>query len=321
MTSSSPDQNPSSLATAARFLLGAAGAWTAVNAALFANAPAPAHWLGGSFERYSARNCDIAFCVHGSGPPLLLLHGFGAGNSMWEWQHNIAALSQHHTVYALDFPGWGLSDKPRLRHDNAEYVELVQNFLRDIVREPCALIASSQAANIAIEVAAQTPESVAKLVLVCPPPAREAGQSPAQMALRSLLKIPALRTSLYLAIASYNGIESFSKRELYWDKSFVTDQLVRKYYANAHQNDAPYGVYSFLEGRFQADSRADWAALQQPALLIWGRHARLSALDSAPEWLALKPDARLQVIDMAMLLPHCERADDWNRAVLEFLDA
>ena len=321
MTSFHQDNSHSALRAAAQILAGAAGAWAACNAALFANAPAPSHWLGGSFERYPVRHGDIAFCVHGSGPPLLLLHGFGAGNSMWEWQNNIEALAKNHTVYALDFPGWGLSDKPRLRHDGAEYSEVVQNFLHDIVRLPCALVASSQACNIAIEVAAQTPAQVSKLMLICPSPPRTNGESPAQMALRALLKLPALNTSLYLAIASYNGIESFSKRELYWDKTFVDEALVRKYYANAHQYDAPYGVYSFLEGRFQSDARASWASLTQPALLVWGRHARLSALDSAPEWLALKPDARLQVIDMAMLLPHCERADEWNRAALEFLDA
>ncbi len=321
MTSSHQDNSPFTWRAAAGVAAGVAGVWTAFNAALFANAPAPSHWLGGSFERYPARNSDIAFCVRGNGPPVLLLHGFGAGNSMWEWQNNVAALAENYTVYALDFPGWGLSDKPRIRHDTAEYVELVQNFLHDIVREPCALIASSQACDIAIEVAGQTPESVTRLVLICPAPARENSESAAQIALRSFLKTPAVNTSLYLAITSYKGIESFCQRELFWDKAFVDDALVRRYYANAHQHDAPYGVYSFLEGRFENDTRDSWAALQQPALLVWGRHARLSSLDSAPEWLALKPDARLQVIDLAMMLPHAERAAEWNRAALEFLGA
>ncbi len=317
----SSESSGSTLRNVARVGLVGAGALTAFNAALFANAPAPSHWLGGSFERYPARQGDIAFCVHGSGSPILLLHGFGAGNSMWEWQNNVEALAQNHTVYALDFPGWGLSDKPRLRHDCAEYIELVQNFLRDIVREPCAVIASSQACNIAIEVAAHQPKSVSKLVLVCPSPPHEDGESLTQIALRSLLKVPGLNTSLYLAISSYKGIESFCQRELFWDKRFVDEKMVRKYYTNAHQYDAPHGVFSFLEGRFDCDTRAAWSSLEQPALLIWGRHARLSGLECAPEWLAMKPDARLHVVDMAMLLPHVERADDWNHAALEFLDA
>ena len=41
--------------------------------------------------------------------PLILLHGFGA--SIGHWRHNLPALSQKHTVYALDLLGFGASKK------------------------------------------------------------------------------------------------------------------------------------------------------------------------------------------------------------------
>ncbi len=50
----------------------------------------------------------------GSGPPLLLLHGFMAYS--FSWRFNMEALSQHFTVYAIDLPGCGFSQ----RTDNPE---------------------------------------------------------------------------------------------------------------------------------------------------------------------------------------------------------
>jgi pimeloyl-ACP methyl ester carboxylesterase len=297
-----------------------AGAVTLLNALPFALSSTPSHAVGGYFDRYPGRHGDIAYAVQGVGSPVLLLHGFGAGNSMAEWAANVEGLARFHTVYTLDFPGWGLSDKPKQRQHAQEYVEVVASFLRDIVRQPCALLASSQACALAVRVAAQEAELVSKLVLVCPSPQRSGAEQMAQQALaKSLLQVPGLSTAFYNAVSSRQSIEKFLREQAFYDGSLVTPALVERYHASAHQNDAPYAVYSFLEGDLDLDSRADWDRLEQPALLVWGRNARLAPLDTAPEWLANKPDARLHVIDKAMLLPHMEHPSQWNEAVNAFL--
>lgn len=299
---------------------GAAGAVSLANALLFRLAPEPSHALGGAFDRYPARLGDVAYTVRGSGPPILLLHGWGAGNSMIEWANAIELLAQSHTVYALDFPGWGLSDKPKVRHTAQSYVELVAFFLEDIVREPCVLVSSGGAAPIAIEVAKAQPAAVSKLVLVCPPPGGEKGATdPARLGLEALLRVPGLSTALYLSLASRASIDKFTREQLFFDPSKAGDAWVNRFYANAHQLDEPYAVFSFLSGSLDLDARASWAGLEQPALLVWGRNARLSPLDGAPEWMALKPDARLAVVDDSMLLPHAEHPEKWSRLVLDFL--
>ena len=298
----------------------AAGALSLANALLFRLAPAPSHALGGAFDRYPARLGDVAYTVRGSGPPILLLHGWGAGNSMIEWVNVIEPLAQSHTVYALDFPGWGLSDKPKVQHTAASYVELVTFFLEDIVRQPCALIASNGAAPIAIQVAEQAPQAVSEIVLICPPPGGENGAlEPSRIGVGALTRAPGLSTSLYLSLASRASIDKFTREHLFFDPSKGAEAWVGRFYANAHQADAPYAVFSFLSGALDVDARAAWGRLSQPALLVWGRNARLSPLDGAPEWMALKPDARLAVVDDAMLLPHAEHPETWSRLVLDFL--
>src|SRR6267154_5001317 len=53
---------------------------------------------------------EIYHEVHGSGPPLLLTHGYSSTSEMWKGQ--IAALSKHHKLVLWDMRGHGRSDCP-----------------------------------------------------------------------------------------------------------------------------------------------------------------------------------------------------------------
>src|SRR5436853_2524678 len=61
---------------------------------------------------------SIYYEVHGSGPPLLLTHGYSSTSAMWHGQ--IKALSKHHKLVLWDMRGHGQSDYP---DDPAAYSE------------------------------------------------------------------------------------------------------------------------------------------------------------------------------------------------------
>jgi pimeloyl-ACP methyl ester carboxylesterase len=52
----------------------------------------------------------IYYEVHGSGPALLLTHGYSSTSAMWQGQ--VAALSKHHKLVLWDMRGHGQSDYP-----------------------------------------------------------------------------------------------------------------------------------------------------------------------------------------------------------------
>jgi haloacetate dehalogenase len=54
---------------------------------------------------------SIAYEVSGSGPPLLLLHGFPQTRAMW--RHVVPLLANHFTVVTADLRGYGESSKPQ----------------------------------------------------------------------------------------------------------------------------------------------------------------------------------------------------------------
>src|SRR3984885_3303659 len=60
----------------------------------------------------------IYYEVHGSGPVLLLTHGYSSTSAMWQGQ--IEALSKHHKLILWDMRGHGRSNYP---DDPAAYSE------------------------------------------------------------------------------------------------------------------------------------------------------------------------------------------------------
>jgi haloacetate dehalogenase len=69
-------------------------------------------WIGTSIGRMFARS-------GGSGPPLLLLHGYAQTNVMWH--RVIPALAEHFTVFVPDLPGYGWSVAPKASDDHEPY--------------------------------------------------------------------------------------------------------------------------------------------------------------------------------------------------------
>ncbi len=82
-------------------------------------------------ERAFANGQEIAYARGGSGPPVLLLHGFPQTHAMW---HQIAPrLAENFTVVAADLRGYGASSKPP---DAADYG------FRDMAQDQVALMAA-----------------------------------------------------------------------------------------------------------------------------------------------------------------------------------
>ena len=306
----------------AAWLLGAAiGGAAAANAYIALKTPEPDDLLGGVFNRYPARQGDIADTVAGDGPPLLLLHGLGAGSSMAEWEGNFQELAEHFTVYALDFLGWGASDKPESHYGLETYAEQVEYFAEDVIGGPCAVAASNQSAAFALRAAARRPDLFTNFVLVCPTlqdadPAIHEAKSKIVL---NLMSLPILGQTLYNCIASRRSSEEFARRHLFFDKSRVDDAFLTHHAIAAHQPGARHALTAFLAGENDTDPLEDWAKINVPALLVWGRNALITPVDMAPEWLALQPTAHLEVIDDAMLLPHAEHPAKFNALVVDWL--
>lgn len=82
----------------------------------------PAEWLSkGEFAVLNGRR--LFFRREGSGPPLVLIHGYPT--SSWDWEKIWPALVARYDVIAMDMLGFGESDKPsRHRYSLVEQTDL-----------------------------------------------------------------------------------------------------------------------------------------------------------------------------------------------------
>lgn len=72
--------------------------------------PLHAEMDGFTEQRIDAGEVRIAASIGGSGPPLLLLHGYPQHRAMW--RHVAPELAERYTVVATDLRGYGQSSKP-----------------------------------------------------------------------------------------------------------------------------------------------------------------------------------------------------------------
>src|SRR5262249_40394445 len=106
--------------------------------------------------------------AEGEGAPVVLVHGVDAAAASYEMKGGFAELRGERPLYALDLLGFGPSDRPALGYVAADYVDLIDAFLGEVVRQSAMVVARSLSAAYAVSVAARSTERVAALLLICP---------------------------------------------------------------------------------------------------------------------------------------------------------
>jgi pimeloyl-ACP methyl ester carboxylesterase len=283
--------------------------------------------LGGESHFFDWKHGQIFYKTAGAlntGTPLVFVHGVGAGTSSFMWRRNFDELARDFRVYALDLLGFGFSDKPANAPYSADlYVELIADFIREVVLAPAAIVASSLGAAYSVRVADEQPELVDSLMLLAPTGAGNLSARPGMTgaAFYGLLQSPVLGTSFYNVIASERSIRDYARKELFYDRRRATDRLVAQYYATSHQPGAQHAIAAFLSGYLNADTSVCFSRLQQRVTLVWGKQDETNTLEHAAELLSLNPRAGLEIFDRCRMMPQEEQPEKFNALVRHKLQA
>jgi pimeloyl-ACP methyl ester carboxylesterase len=294
-----------------------------VNAAISRRARRIEPTVWGRRHRYAWELGDVIFQRLGEGEPLVLLHSFGPGHDSIEWRDTAERLARRFQVFAPDLPGWGESDRPALDHDAELYIEFLIDFLIDLVRRRAVIVASGLAGAYAIQVAIDRPELVRGLVLVCPLGLEMASEEPdlQDAVIHRLLRLPVVGTSALNVYASRRGVEHHLRQELYANPAHVPDSLVDHYWRRAHEPGSRAALAAFLSGYLNHRVEDALPRLRVPTLLVWGRAAIQPAVTAADLWLRHLPEAELEIVEGAGVLPHAESPDSFGDLIEKFVGA
>ena len=184
------------------------------------------------------------FVAGESGSPVMLLHGGGVDSAHLSWGRVIGPLSDHHRVFAPDFPGYGQSDKPEIKYTMDFYITFLTHLLDELHLERISLVGLSMGGGIALGFALRFPEQVEKLVLVAP--YGILGKVSAHKLSYLFVHIPYLDELSNRLLSSSRGIVRWTLLSgLIYSPQRLSPEMLAEVYQEAHQPGAGKAFISF----------------------------------------------------------------------------
>jgi pimeloyl-ACP methyl ester carboxylesterase len=255
------------------------------------------------------------------GPPVLLLHGFGA--CAYTWRFLIPALAEGRRVFTLELKGFGLSDKPADgRYAVADQAEIVADFIRQHNLRHLAIMGNSMGGAVALmtyfKLREEAPPRISKLVLI-----DSAGYPQKLPCYIRLAQIPGLGAAVG-KLLSPRLAATLVLRKCYYDNAKITEEQINT-----------YAYYGSLPGAPEAVSRtaaqlvpnhkemealiAQYKTITVPVLIVWGREDEVVPLKVGENFKRDIPNSELVVIPQCGHIPLEEEPEATKKAVLEFL--
>ena len=296
----------------------AAGLWSLTRAGR-RHAPPLAATLPAAAESWRWRGHRIATYRRGDGPPVVLVHSIHAAASAREGGELFRRLAADRTVHAYDLLGFGASERPPLDYRADLYVELLGDFLPEVVGEPADVIASSLSGGHALQAACRWPERFRSLVLVNPTGlvTLANGRGPGRRLAEAALRAPLVGDALFGALVSRPSLAWYD-RQAYRDPRLV-DTLLDHQWATTHQPNARFAPAAFLGNSLATNVARALKRLSVPALAVWTPPSGFQDTDAESRAFAhLNPHLDTRTIDDCGALPQQERPADFEAVVREW---
>jgi pimeloyl-ACP methyl ester carboxylesterase len=258
---------------------------------------------------------------HGSGPPLLLVHGFMT--SSYSWRYALEPLGRHFTCYAPDLPGAGRSSAPLGPYAPDALARAVGEIQRALGLRGAPVIGNSLGGYLCMRLALEDPASMSRLVNV---------HSPGLATFRNR----ALSTALGLVPRAGSVVDALVARDPerwvhrnvhYFDESLKSREEHREYAAPLRTPEGRRAFFRMLDETFDVrQMRAFEARLQGlggafpvPLLLLYAARDPMVPPEVGDRLHALLPSARFERVEGGSHFMHVDATEAFVARVLPFL--
>ncbi len=230
---------------------------------------------------------------------IVWLHGWGDQAATFSAVlANMPSASRH---FALQLPGFGGSQAPKSPWGVTEYAHFVAAWMEKLGLKNVVLIGHSNGGAMAVMLASQRPDLIAKLVLIAASGIRSTAE---QRLHRQAFKLLA-KTGRVVTKPLNATMREKLKRLLY--KKAGSDYLL-----------VPHMQESFKKVVAE-DVRGSASAVRQPVLLIWGEADEATPLFMGEAYASVLPESRLITIPGASHFVHQEQPERVARDIQEFV--
>jgi len=201
----------------------------------------------------------------GAGPPVLLVHGFGA--SSYSWREVIRELEDDFRIVAVDLAGFGLSERPTDKNDYTRFAqgELLLGVLDALGIDRVHLVGHSYGGSVSVALAVRHRERIESLTMVdsAAPEYPRLRRSP----------VAGLRPLTYLFVRTRSlrrsNVEASLRRSAA-DDSIVDAKLVDEYWRRLAVEGSPRAFWGLTTPLRDPQGTVSLAELEVPTLLVWG---------------------------------------------------
>lgn len=243
--------------------------------------------------------------------PVVLLHGLGQ-NGARDWARVIPALSARKRVMALDFPGFGQSDKGNWLYSPDNYVRVVEAVTEKRFDRPFTLIGHSMGGVVALAYAAAHPERVSRLILVDVAGVLHRSVYAEFLARGAAQRVLGVESPWFEQVVRVIRLraENFPLRsDLALENEAVRRRLLRG-------DPNAIAAVALLEHDFSRSLRS----IRAPALIIWGAEDQVAPLRTGQALASMLPGARLVVLEGVGHAPQIQAPERFSPLLIEELD-
>lgn len=251
--------------------------------------------------------------AQGKGRPLVLLHSVNAAASSYEMKPLFDHYRGQRPVYALDLPGFGLSDHSLRRYTPEVFSNAFAEFLETKVGKAADVVALSLGGEFAAKVAQEKPDLIHSLAIISPTgmrledASRRARQAAMSSRVHEILAAPLWSQPLFDLIATQASIRYFLQLSFVGP---VPEDLIDYDYTISHQPGAEIAPLYFISGALFTPNPLEglYQKVTVPSLVIYDRDA-FTGFDGLPSLLETCPNWRSYRLIPSKGMPHFEQTD------------
>lgn len=247
----------------------------------------------------------------GAGPPVLLLHGFGSSIEVWAGQ--MPALARRHRVIAIDLKGFGWSDRPPGDYSPEAEAHLAWQVLDALGIERASIVGHSWGASVALAMALEAPGRVDRLALVSAWAYDD--QLPAFYWWARMDGLGELAFATFFRRGSDERLAAS-----FHDPDLISEEMAEMVERSLDRPGTAAAALAVLRGQGYRRIEGRYRRIAAPALVLWGREDRVSALRYGQRLARELPRARLVVYPRCGHLPMIEVAAPATRDLVAFLE-
>lgn len=250
----------------------------------------------------------ISYRKIGNGKPLLMIHDTFSGASSIEFERIANQLAKKNEVYLIDLLGYGFSERSNITYTAYLYVQLLNDFIHEVIEKSDISIITSGNSNIFALFASQQESSlINRCIMINPGDLRFTAMNPSQKdrTLKYILELPFIGTTIY------NLLHSRRNYKNQFNLQNNTDSLkyfIENFYLNAHFDSAStrYPFASYFTNFLNLDVSETIKNSNISLFIINSEDREIQPNIIAKQYTDLNPSIECVTVKQSSNFPHIE---------------